>query len=289
MSAIVDAIFGGGPQAPAPDPNIGAAAQANAAVAKDALEFNKKVYEENKPRQAMIDELSKKIVDQQVAVGDVNQKQAQSQWDRFQSQFVPVEDQMVKDSMTIDNEANQETAAGDAGAQVSKSYQLAKGSMARNLASMGINPNSGRYLAATNSNDLMEAADKANAMNNARQIVRDKGIALRAGAANFGRNMPNTAAGAYGLTLNAGNNAVGNSSAGMNAANSNAAQMNSGFGTSIQGNNSAGQILNNQYSTNAGIYGTQVQKANNDFKNQMQLAGSIGGGIGNYQKTGSAF
>lgn len=247
------------PSAPAPDPNIGVAAQQNAEVAKDALAFNKQVYEENKPRQAESDLIAKKVVGQQLESGAQNLAQAQDQWARFKTLFAPVEEQMVKDATTIDTPTEQERAAGEAGAQVEKSYQNVEGQQARNLASMGINPNSGRALAVRNSTGLTKAADTANAMTNARQIVKDKGITLRAGVANFGRNMPNTAAGAYGLTLNAGNSAVGNQNSTMANANANAAQMNQGFGTAIQGNTAAGQILNSQYGNQINAWNAQQQ------------------------------
>jgi hypothetical protein len=275
-------LGGGGGSAPAPDPNIGVAAQQNAEVAKDALAFNKQVYEDNKPRQALIDEYAKRIVDQQLAVGDTNQAQAGEQWNRFKTLFAPVEEQMVKDATEIDSVQNQELEAGKAGSQVAKSYAQANEQQTRNLASMGINPNSGRALAAKSTVGAMEAADEASAMNNARQIVKDKGITLRAGAANFGRNMPNTASNAYGLTLTAGNSAGTNSAAGMNAAIAGAGQMNQGFGTAIQGNNSAGSILNQQFSNQVSAYNAQQQADAASSAGFGNMIGTLGAG---YMKT----
>lgn len=269
--------LGGGGSPPPPDPNIGIAAQQNAEVGREALAFNRQVYEEGKPRQAEMDALAKKVVAQQLDVGDANQKQAADQWARFQELFVPVENQMVKDAMTIDSAAEQERAAGDAGTQVVKSYDAAQKQGARNLASMGINPNSGRALAATSTIGAMKAADEAGAMNNARQIVKDKGIALRAGAANFGRNMPNTAANSYGLTLNSGNSATSNQGAAINTALAGAGQMNQGFGTSIQGNSSAGNLLLGQYNGQLNAWGQQQQA---DAAGAAGMGKLVGAGIG---------
>lgn len=268
--------LGGGDSAPAPDPAIGAAAQQNAEVAKEALAFNKQVYADNKPRQALSDKIAQQVINDQLSVSAQNQAQAKSQWDRFLTIFAPVEDQMVKDAMTIDTPAEQERAAGEAGAQVTKSYDAMQKQQARNLASMGINPNSGRALAVNANTGAMQAADSANAMTNARQLVKDKGIALRAGAANFGRNMPNTASNAYGLTLNAGNSAVGNSAATMNNANANAAQMNSGFNTAISGNNSAGSILNQQYGNQINAWNAQQAANANSSAGFGNMVGTLG-------------
>lgn len=258
FACVLNIDLGGG-DPPPPDKNIGEAAKEAAAVAKEALDFNKQVYKDGKPRQEAMDRLTQRVVDQQLAVGDQNQAQAQDQWNRFKTLFAPVEEQMVKDATSIDTPEAQERAAGQAGAEVEKSYAAAEKQQQRNLTSMGVNPNSGRAISASGTTGLMKAADQSSAMNNARNIVRDKGIALRAGAANFGRNMPNTAAGAYGMTLNSGNNATGNQGRAMDAANNSVSQMNQGFGTAIQGNTAAGQILNSQYSTQVGAWNAKQQ------------------------------
>lgn len=268
-------LGGGGSSAPAADPNVGAAAQANAAISADALNFNKQVYAENKPRQAAMDALSTKVVNDQLAISKQNQTQAADQWARFNDQFVPVENQTVKDAMTIDTPAEQERAAGEAGAQVTKSYDATQKQTARSLAGMGINPNSGKALATTASTDMAKAADTANAMTNARQLVKDKGVTLRAGVANFGRNMPNTAANAYGVALNSGNNAVSNQGAGATMANGNAGVMNQGFSTAINGNSSVMNGLNQQYGTQTNAWSAQQQADAASSAGVGKLAGSV--------------
>ncbi len=277
MGGVVDAIFGGGdtPSAPAPDPNIGIAAQQNAEVAREALEFNKQVYEEGKPRQAKMDALSEKVIQDQLDVSAQNKAQAESQWQRFQQYFVPVEDQMVKDAMTYDSPEEQERMAGQAAADVENAYAQSGEQQKRRLTSMGINPNSGTALAVSNANDLMKASDKAGGMNNARIMARDKGITLRAGAANFGRNMPNTAANAYGITLQGGNSAVGNGAASNNMALQNADGMNKGFNTAINGNQSAGNLL-------LGQYGAQVNAWNAQQAADAQSSAGMGSMIGQF-------
>lgn len=277
MGGIVDAIFGGGdtPSAPAPDPNIGIAAQQNAEVARESLAFNKQVYEEGKPRQARMDALSEKVIQDQLDVSAQNKAQAEAQWARFQQYFVPVEDQMVKDAMTYDSPQEQERMAGQAAADVENAYAQSGEQQKRRLASMGINPNSGTALAVSNANDLMKASDKAGGMNNARIMARDKGITLRAGAANFGRNMPNTAANAYGITLAGGNNAVSNGAASNNMALQNAAGMNQGFNTAINGNQSAGNLL-------LGQYGAQVNAWNAQQAADAQSSAGLGSMLGQF-------
>lgn len=278
MGGVVDAIFGGGdtPSAPAPDPNIGIAAQQNAEVAKEALDFNKQVYEEGKPRQAKMDALSEKVIQDQLDVSAQSKAQAESQWQRFQQYFVPVEDQMVKDAMTYDSPEEQERMAGQAAADVENAYAQSGEQQKRRLTSMGINPSSGTALAVSNANDLMKASDKAGGMNNARIMARDKGITLRAGTANFGRNMPNTAANAYGITLQGGNSAVGNGAASNNMALQNADGMNKGFNTAINGNQSAGNLLLGQYGAQVNAWNAQQAADAASSAGFGQMAGQLG-------------
>lgn len=263
-------------KAPYADPAIGAAAEANSQVAADTLEFNKKIYEENKPRQAKIDAVAEQVVNDQLAISKQNQTQAADQWDRFKTIFAPVEEQTVRDATGIDSAEELDRAAGEAAAGVQKQYGNATDQRRRSMAAMGVNPNSGRALTLESENALGLAAAKAGAANNARLVARDRGIALRAGVANFGRNMPNTAANAYTTAVTSGSNAVGNQGAGMNAANAGAAQMNQGSGVAISGNNSAGSILNTSYGNQLNAWGQQQQANAASSAGMGQMVGTLG-------------
>jgi len=265
----------GGGSAPAPDPAIGLAAQQNAEVAREALTFNKQVYADNKPRQAASDALATRVVNDQLAISQQNQTQAADQWNRFQTIFAPVENQTVADATNIDSAGELARASGEAATGVQTQFDNAARQRARSQVAMGINPNSGRAMAMDSEAQLGLAASKAGASNNARLVARDRGIALRAGVANFGRNMPNTAANAYGTAVASGNSAVNNQNSTMATANSNAGQMNQGFNTSINGTNSAMQGMNAQYGNQVSAYGNQVTQDNNNFKNTMQTVGTV--------------
>lgn len=265
--------LGGGSSAPAPDPNIGIAAANNSAISKEALDFNKQIYEENKPRQARSDAIAERVVNDQLDISKQNQAQAADQWSRFKTLFAPVEEQTIRDATTIDSAAEMERAAGDAASGVQTQFDNAAGQRRRYQLAMGVNPNSGRAMALDSEGQLGLAAAKAGAATNARLLARDRGIALRAGVANFGRNMPNTAANAYGIATAGGSNAVGNQNSTLATANANAAQMNQGFGTAINGYNSAGSILNQQYGNQLNAWNAQNQA---DALGSAGLGGLIG-------------
>ena len=266
----------GGDDAPAPDPAIGDAAKQNAAIGREALAFNKQVYEENKPRQAKSDELATKVVQDQLDISKQNQVQATDQWDRFKKLFAPVEEQTVADATKIDSTDELDRAAGAASGAVQTQFDNAAAQRARNQAAMGINPNSGRAMAMDRTAQLGLAAAKADAANNARLVARDRGIALRAGVANFGRNMPNTAANAYGTAITGGNSAMGNQNSTMATSNANAGQMNQGFNTAINGGSSAMQGLNQQYGNQINAWNAEQQRIATSSAGLGNMVGMLG-------------
>lgn len=278
MGGIVDSIFGGGDDVyyPEPDENIGKAALKNAEIAQEALDFYKQAYEESKPRQAQTDALSKQLVDEQLATSKQNRTQAEQQWQRFQGTYIPVENKVVQDAMTIDSKGEQSRAAGEAAAGVQAQYDSGIAQSRRRMASMGINPNSGQSAALEQEGALDLAAAKAGAANDARLKARDRGIALRAGVANFGRNMPNTAANYYGLSTASGNSAMGNNIAAQNAANANTGIMGQGYSTAMQGNTSAANILNQQYNSQLNAWNMQQQANAASSAGFGNLVGQLG-------------
>lgn len=268
---------GGSSSPPASDPVASAAAYANAETAEKALEFNQTAYtNDTKPRQEKMDKLVEAIGNQQIYVGNQNAVHADAQWNAYKNIFAPLEHQVVNDATSIDSKGELARASGEAAAGVQAQFDNAAGQRRRAQVAMGINPNSGRALAADSEAQLGLAAAKAGAANNARLVARDRGITLRAGAANFGRNMPNTAANAYGIALTSGNSAVGNQGAAAAAANAGVGQMNQGYNTSINGNNSAGSILNQQYGNQIAGWSAQQQAGAASSAGIGQMVGQLG-------------
>lgn len=94
----------------------------------------------------------------------------------------------------------------------------------------------------------------------------DRGIGLRAGAASFGRNMPNTAAQAYGLATQAGNSAVANQGQATNANLGQAQLQAGGYGTQLgaaglaqQGALGYGRLQGQTYGAELGASGQAQQ------------------------------
>lgn len=257
--------------APDPDPLIGEAARMNAAVARDALDYYKAKDAAQQPRQDRMDALATKLADQQLATSEFNTQQAREQWDRYKNVGIPAEDAMYADAKNYDSQEKIDQAAGEAATDVDTSLAMANDARRRTLARAGVNPADGRSLSMEQEAATQGALAKASAMNGARTRIKDMGIMLRKDAANFAKGMPSNAATTFGVASAAGRDATGAVGGAIQSANSIAQTNGTGFTTAIHGNQSAGSILNQQYSG-------QLQASKGD--DLLSSIGSIGMGLG---------
>jgi hypothetical protein len=177
---------------PKPDPLIGQAAKQQADIAQQQLGVAKAQLEWEKERARVQDPLIQKIIDQQVASGEANAARAESQWQAYRNLFAPVEERLVRDANEFDSQERKDRMAAEAGADVARGYLRARDSGLRGLERMGVNPNSDKFQALAHGMNLELAKDTAGAMNKARRDTELQGLAMRQGAAQFGRNMPTT-------------------------------------------------------------------------------------------------
>ena len=176
--------------APTPDPQIGEAAKMQAQTGQDWLNFAKDAFQVSTERQANLDALTKKIVDQQYGIAQKQADWASQDRQRYEDTFQPVEDQFVQEATNYDTQARRDEAAATARAEVQKNADLQKQAAERSAMAYGIKPGSGRFTGIDRAGALDTAAAQANAENTARQQVRDKGLALKADVANLGRGLP---------------------------------------------------------------------------------------------------
>lgn len=260
---------GGGGSAPAADPNIGIAARENIELGQDWLTFAKQQFNEGNKRQAETDKLNTKVINQQLATQDQANTWAKEDRTRTKTVFQPVEDAFIKTANEYDSPAKQAQAAAAAKADVMSNAETQRQAGVRQMAAMGVNPNSGRFAGVQRASEVNTALAAAGAENNARQIVRDKGLALKADAINMGKGLASSTAAAYGIGTNAGNSAVSNNQSGNNNFYQNQGVMQSGFQGAIGANNSAGSMLNT-------LYGNQLQ----GWAAQQQANATSSAGIG---------
>lgn len=310
---------GGGDPPPPPDYSPIAASNAEAAriaqeSAREDLAFRKEVYADSKPRQQELQELARKVVNQQYDISEENQGRADEQWKTYQSAFRPAELQMVADSFGsqylddadndrisglisgragIDPAISQdelrryglkaEKRAGDeafsrADASINSTYSQA----ARQLQRMGGDP--AKMARAAGSLAQQQAAMRVGSANTTREGARERMTVLRGGAANFGRNMPNTAGQAYGLATNAGNSAMGNQNASYMSGMPYAQFQAGGYGSGLasaqiqqQGALGLGGLMSRDYGSAMQGYGIQSREASQGMGQWMQMAGTGAG------------
>lgn len=259
---------------PDPDPLIGQAAMANADIAKEALQYYREKDAAQAPRQAQMDDLTTKLANQQISTSEFNDQMARDQWSRYQAQGIPAEDAMYADAANYDSKAELDKAAGQAATDVDTSLAMANDARRRTLARQGVNPADGRSLSMEQDAATQGGLLKASAMNQARDSRENQAIMLRKDAASFGRGATGTAAQTFGVASAAGGQASGAVGAAIGAANQTTATNGAGFGTAVSANNSAGSLMNTQYST-------QVQQAGQGgIGSVMSGLGSLGSGLG---------
>lgn len=287
-------------------------AQLAATAASNQLDFDKQQYSDAQPFTQAMEALSTQAANSDISAQDQSNSEAAKQWQQYETAYAPNENQQIMDAygsqnlsdddrqklsdiingkstlagsdqtMALDQIARNsaEGAATQATTQTQAMADSAFAQQSRQLARMGADPNKIAFAAANLANN--QTANNLTAANTARNTAINQGTVLRSGVANFGRNMPNTAAQAYGTGTNAGNSAVASSSAAATANLPEASLVNSGFGSQIQagqiGVNSAlgmGSLLNGQYGIQSGIVNSQNQVA----AGNAQGAGAAVGGI----------
>ena len=234
------------------------------------LDFAKQQYETNNP---LMQDIAKKqglAMDQQLAQG-------KDYFDYNKSTFRPLEQQMVADAQTFDTDAYRNQLATKAAADAGLAFNQQNQANERRMASMGVNPNSGRFQGMTQQSGLMQAGAKAGAMTGARERAEGLGYARKLDAVGMGRGLSGASTAAYGSAMNAGNSAVGNyGQAGnqyMQGMAQGAGTIGSGYSMQLGG---LGNVLNSQ---------TQmaVNAADNSF------LGNLGGLMGGVAGMGTAF
>lgn len=263
-------LWGGG-KGSAPNPNPGMIASAEAAkevakmqqdTANEYLRFSKEQYAENK---GFLQDIARAEYDTMLQ----NNSRAQEYADYEKQTFRPLEQKLVAAAQEYNTDAKREQLAGQAKADVESQYAIARDQQVRELARYGINPSSGRFASLNQQLNLSQAAQSAGAMNRSRIDAENLGIARMMDAAGMGRGLASNASTAYGVGLQAGNQAGNSRMAGAN-------YMGGAYNGAINGLSSAA----NSYGTAGNIYGQEFSARMAGYNAARQASSSFWGGIG---------
>lgn len=260
-------------KAPPPDPAIGQAALQQQNIAQQQLEFSKKQYED---QQAAIKEMlpvQKKLTEGQIAMNDLQMRQALEAEDHYKTNFKPIEERFAADAAKAGSQAEQDMASGAAGVDVQRQIDMQRDASGRAMASMGVNPNSGRFQGMDRSSQIMGAAAKVGTMNAAAAAEKNRGDQMRLAATQLGRGISGASLAASG--------ASGGSAAGANNLNSTGYNMSAASGAQFMGGlGQASAGFGQSANTYLGLHGAQMSTWNANQQSKSQLMGAIGGVAG---------
>ena len=178
--------------APAVDPQV---AVINGRIAANA-ERQQQLAEQSYAKQSSLaDEfmpMFRSQIEQSNKDAATSRDRGDQQWASYTNNFQPLENKMASTALGYDTSGRREQEAQTAVSDVATRFGLARDDRNRNMASMNIDPSSGRAMAMDNAAGIEQAKAEAGGANAARRNVEMTGLNLVDNAAKFGRNMPGT-------------------------------------------------------------------------------------------------
>lgn len=233
-----------------------AAASDQTALSREQFDWNKQNYNDNiLPAQQRAEAINTRIADEGLAASQQQRQFSSEQNQYYKSTFQPLEQQMVRDAQNYDSAENIARRSGIAAANVNQQFSNAEAQRARLAGRYGLSSSTFANQAAGDSR--AQALASAGAQTGAAFDTMDKAIALRAGAANFGRNMPNTAVSFGQLGNQSSAYASGAAGASMNSAIAGGNYMNNAYNTRFSNIGSTNGLFTNAMNNSANYFGNQ--------------------------------
>jgi hypothetical protein len=135
------------------------------------------------------------------------------QWLAYEETALPMQRELAQRAREYNTEAKREELALQFKAGHEQAVLGRTQSRNRQMASMGVNPNSGRFQGLQRSSDVQDAAMEAAGMNRTRQQAEQFGNALMLDSIGASTGLAGLSQGAYAGALNAGNSAGQNAMA----------------------------------------------------------------------------
>ena len=230
------------------------------------LEFQKQQWAEQSAMQ-------REVLDIQIPIMENQKKWSEADRERYETIFLPLQDEMIADAKEWSSDERQEVEAGRAQADVTKAFENQRQNSLRKLEGMGIDMSQTRSQAMDRQVRAQSAAAQAAAGNNARRYVEERGNQMKAAVSGFGNALPGQALGASQASVNTGSQMLADRNAMINA--------NVGIGVAASGASSAsssaaqagGNLMNSGYQNQ--LAGWQAQADADD--STMSAIGSMAG------------
>lgn len=193
-----------------------------------------------------------------------------------------VQDRMLKEAETFSSEAEQTKAAQAAQAGVTQQFDDIRAGNARALASMGVNPNSGRFASTIGRIGVDQARLGVAAANQARRETRDEGRILTDRANNALAGFPAQSMAATGA-------GAGYGAGGVNVLNAGAGGINAGYGATAGTVGQGAQIAGQMGANATNMWGAQANyklQSDNAAGSDLSGIGAIAGGAAKLWQSG---
>lgn len=250
----------GGNSAPAPDPALVAAQIKSMGIQDDMIGEIMKLSKDMAPLQK--EQMQFGIDSARTAY---DQSQQDRNWTLGKRDQLDAAQKPLLDMASSFNEGDRRADMyGESSADISQAFSTVRGTAARDMARMGVNPSDGKIAATSNQMAMGEALAKASAGRAASKMARDEGIQLKSTAANMLAGYP-------AMGMQATGAGAGYAASGLGLANQGAAGMNSGFGA-------AGGMAGQMGSNATNMWGQQANYHSN--MQEQDQTGSMLGGIG---------
>ena len=269
--------MGGKSKAP-PPPNYGPIAQASQESAQLSYQLGQEQLAWAREQYASDKTITLDFIRDAQRRQDELDRQGAADRARYEQIYQPLEDELVQEAKTYASEARQEQKAGQAQADVSAQFQMARTAAQDRLESFGIDPSQTRAGALDVSARVAEAAARVGAGNVAREQTQAIGRALRSEALNIGRGYPGQIATQYGAALQSG-------AAGVNAAIQQTQSGANTMGTPYQWQGLGNQALGVWGNTLTQGYNAQLDR----WKANQQQSAGWGQALGGIAGLGASF
>jgi hypothetical protein len=272
-----------------------AAAEQNA-LSREQFDWDRQIYErDTAPMQRRQQEMQERIANDALARAAKQDQLADEQKAYYDSTFKPIEQKVAADAVGYDSAENVNRRSGIAAANVNQQFSNARGQSARLAGRYGLG--STAFSGPAGAAERAQALGTAGASTGAAFDTMDKGIQLRAGAANFGRNMTNTALSAFSGANNSSGVAGGAANSALTGTMSATAGMNNAYGSRMAGIGSSTGLLTSALNNSArfaggdaadwgGFAGGMLQRGLRGINARGGFGGMFGGGSGGFVDQG---
>lgn len=245
---------------PPPPPDLGPMSDASMEIAKMNQQTAQEQLAWGREQDTLNREVLQQVLDVQLPTMQAQFEQAQSDRERYNTMFKPMEDAFVKEAQEYDSPERRERERGGAIADVSTAFDAQRRNATSRLESYGVDPSTTRNAALDIGVRTNQAMAQAQAATGATRRVEDTGRALRSDAINLGRGALSNAAGFYGQAVGTGGMAQ-QGQYGAVQSGAGAIQSGLGFGgQALQGYGQGANIMSQGYGNQMQGYNAQVNQ-----------------------------